>query len=167
MSNSSGDIPGVIRIDDESELGTLPTLMPGTVAERITSDGHVWRYINTGSPTSAVRSALGWTQENVWIREQEFNYIASKRPGFVVSLPAAIAHVLAHPLSVHDNPRASGTVYFVAAADDLRTVGLVQSRRARFVDLVVEVRRVLGGTFLRVTHFSPATRSFGGRQLWP
>jgi hypothetical protein len=156
-----------VRIGDESELGTLPALPPGTIAERAAPDGHIWRYVSVGRPALAIRTVLGWAQGNVWLPEQELYYIQSKRPGFVTSLTDAMAEVLARPLSVHENPQDASTIYFLADANDLRAGGLVQSRRTRLVDLVVERRRVLGGTFLRIVHFSPTTRNFGGRQLWP
>jgi len=159
--------PRLIRARDESELGTMSPQAPGTVVVRVAPGGEVWRFISVGRPDPAVRAALGWYQENVWLRQEELDYILSKRQGLVTSLPAAIAFVLEHPLSVHENPSAVGTAYFIVDGHGLRSAGLLQSMRTRLVDLVVETRRVSGGAYLRVTHFSPTRRNFGGRQLWP
>jgi hypothetical protein len=166
-SGTRGDDPGVIRVRDESELGTLPGLPPGTVVERIAPGGDVWRFVSVGCPEPLVRAVLGWHHQNVWLRQEELNYMLSKRSGLLTSIPAAIAFVLTQPLSVHDNPRAPGTAYFIAEGHSLRSAGLLQSTRTSLIDLVVETRRVFGGAYLRVTHFSPTRRNFGGRQLWP
>ena len=165
--DSQGADPGIIRVRDESDLGMLPSLPSGTNVERVAPGGEVWRFISVGCPAIHVRAILGWPQENVWLRQEELDYMLTKRPGLVANLPAAIAFVLANPLSVHENSRAPGTAYFVAEGHDLRTAGLLHSTRTSLVDLVVETRRVFGGSYLRVTHFSPTRRNFGGRQLWP
>jgi len=159
--------PGVLRIREDNELGALHALPPGTVVERVALGGDVWRFISAGCAAPHVRAILGWNQENVWLRQEELTYIISKRPEAMTNLPSAIAFVLTNPLSVHDNPRAQETAYFIAEGRSLRSAGLLQSTRTNLVDLVVETRRVFGGAYLRVTHFSPTRRNFGGRQLWP
>jgi hypothetical protein len=156
-----------IRVASEAELARLPLMLPGTVVERLAPDGHAWRFIAAGCLPQVVLHVLGWYQQNVWLRQEERDYIESKRPDLFIDVPAAIAAVLADPLSVHDNPRAPGTVYVVTEGGRLRSAGLLQSTRVLLVDLVVETRSVLGGSFLRVTHFSPTRRNFGGRQVWP
>jgi hypothetical protein len=166
-SGSHPTDPSVIRIREDSELGTLPALAPGAIVERVAPGGDIWRYISIGCATPQVQAILGWSQENVWLRQEELDYILSKRPGLLTSLPAAIAFVLERPISVHENPRSSGTTYFIAEGHDLRSAGLLQSSRTSLIDLVVETRHVFGGTYLRVTHFSPTRRNFGGRQVWP
>ena len=158
---------GIVRIHDESELGTISACVHGTIVERMAPGGEIWRFVSVGCPSPSVRAVLGWQQENVWLRQEEQGYILSKRPGLVTSLPAAFAFVLATPLSVHENPRATGTTYFIADGHRLRSAGLLQSTRTNLIDLVIETRRVFGGAYLRVTHFSPTRRNFGGRQLWP
>ena len=156
-----------MHITADTPLGTLPALAPGAIVERVAPGGDVWRYVCVGCATPEVRAILGWSQENVWLRQEELDYILSKRPGLLTSLPAATAFVLEHPLSVHETPRASGTTYFIVEGHGLLSAGLLQSSRTNLVDLVVETRYVFGGTYLRVTHFSPTRRNFGGRQLWP
>lgn len=156
-----------IPISNEAELGSVSAQPLGTLTERTASGGEVWSFICVGRPRPEVRAILGWHQENIWLRQEEHDYILSKRASLMASLTGAIQQVLDRPLSVHDNPRVPGTAYFFCDGDSLRDSGLLQSTRVPFVDLVVEERRVLGGSFLRVTHFSPTRRNRGGRQLWP
>jgi hypothetical protein len=161
------DPQSVVQITSEAELGTLPALSPGRVAERRAAGGEVWRYICVGRPSPAVRAVLGWHQENVWLRKSELDYMVLKRPDLITHPPDAIAAVLENPVSVHQNPRHVGTIYFLGDGERLRTAGLLQSTGVRFMDLVVERRPVLGGSFLRTVHFSPTRQNRGGRQLWP
>lgn len=156
-----------MQIQAEWELGTLASLPVGTVAELAQTDGTIWGDHVVGNTTPEIAVQLGWTEGNVWLREPERQYMLKKRGGLFSDLEPAIAHVLAHPQSVHENPRAVGEIYFVTGGSSLRQVGLIQSDRVRFVDVVVEARHVEHGRYLRVFHFAPTTRNIGGQQLWP
>src|SRR5436189_4639018 len=84
----------ILQIQSEAELGTLPALLLGTIAERRAPGGDIWRYICVGRPSLSVRRVLGWPQENVWLRQAELGYILSKRTTLMSDVPAASAHVL-------------------------------------------------------------------------
>src|SRR5262245_4548407 len=105
---SNHDPPEVVQIASEADLGTLRALRPGTLAERRALGGEGWRYICVGCPSPAIRSRLAWTQENVWLRQSELDYMVSKRPDVTTDPPGAIAAVLEFPASVHQNPRDVG-----------------------------------------------------------
>ena len=91
----------------------------------------------------------------------------SKRPNLFATLERAIALVLRSPLSVHEAREAPHAYYFVCDGDTLRAAGLLYSKRTRLVDLVIAHQVTAGGAYVRVVHCSPATKSFGGRPLWP
>ena len=165
--NTLGGDEVAIRIQGEADLGTLPPLPIGTVAEFPQLDGTLWRYYAVGNTTREIASRLGWTQGNVWLREPERRYMLLARPDVFTSLEHAIAHVVARPESVHENDRAPGGYYVIASGAALRAAGLLRSRSTRLVDVTIEVRAVLEGSFLRLFHFAPAARNQGGRQLWP
>lgn len=163
----SGGDEAAIRIQGEAQLGTLPPLPIGTIAEFPQADGMPWRYYAVGNTTREIAVRLGWTYGNVWLREPERSYMLITRPEVFTSLEHAIAYTLAHPQSVHENDRAPGGFYFIISGATLREAGLLRSRRTRLVDATIEVRAVLEGSFLRLFHFSPVIRNQGGRQLWP
>ena len=157
-----------LLIQAEAELGTLPTLPVATVVELPRPDGMTWRYHSVGTTTSAIAARLGWGQSNVWLREIERNRMLAirARPIFP-NLEEAIALVLTHPDSVHEALGDPTSVYFVVAGSALRQRGLLASRSTHLVDAIIEARRVEGGSYLRLFHFSPRDRNRGGRRLWP
>ncbi len=130
-------------------------------------DGSIRRYYGCGTTAPEIAERLGWTQQNVWMREPERNYVLREHPNLFTDLDQAIAYVLGQPDSVHENPRGMGDFYFIVSGERLRAAGLLLSRRTRLIDAVVELRAVLDGSFLRLFHVAPALRNNGGRQLWP
>jgi len=82
-------------------------------------------------------------------------------------LLAAVEALLLFASSVHTDRELEQEAYFVITGDSLRERGLLKSRTAPFVDGVVELRQVQGGSYLRLFHFGPARRVKGGNQLWP
>jgi hypothetical protein len=159
--------PRPIRAGHEAELGRLPPLPPGTVVELLRPDGEVWRYYGLGSTRPEIAARLRWTQGNVWLRDLERRHILTTRSGLSDQLEEAIGSTLRQAQSVHENVRPPGGWYFLVSGASLLQAGLINSRRVRYLDLVVEERSVEGGSYLRVVHFSPTTRNAGGRQLWP
>lgn len=156
-----------MQIVTDAELGRLPLLPPGTVVERHSRGGDVWRYYSVGAPPAQARVRLGLDQESVWLRESERSYILSKRPGLFSDIHQAIAYILASPLSVHTSREDPDGFYFIGDGGALRSAGLLHSQRTKLVDLVITRQSTLEGVYIRVVHCSPTTRNFGGRQLWP
>lgn len=156
-----------MRIAREADLGTVPPLSPGAVAELVQPDGSIWRYYSVGNTTSAIAVRLGWTQGNVWLREIERNYIVAVHQRPFPNLFGAIGYALAHPDAVHELAHKPTDTYFIIAGDALRQSNLLISRSTPLVDAIIESRAVPGGTYLRLYHFSPTARNKGASQLWP
>jgi hypothetical protein len=157
-----------VVIEREAELGTLPTLPVGTVVELPQPSGTTWRYYSVGTAAPVVAARLGWAQGNVWLREIERSRMLRIRGRLLFPrLEEAIHQVLQEPQSVHEARGDPSSVYFVATGASLRARGLLMSRSVNFVDAIIEARRVDGGRYLRLFHFSPRDRARGGRRLWP
>jgi hypothetical protein len=130
----------------------------------VEEDAHL--YIAVGNTTAEIAERLGWTQQNVWLPLLAGRYIEKNHPEFPDPLHA-IQCVLAQPRAVYDVPGQPTQIQFFTTADSLRAVGLITSRSARFVDVLVEFRQVLGGRYLRVFHLSPMRQPKKGRRRWP
>ncbi len=160
---------GALRIQRESELGTLSPLPVGAVVELSERDGTIRRYYSVGNTKSEIAALLSWTQGNVWLRESERSYMLAQRPVLFPDLEQAIAYLLQHPRSVHELDDDPDAFYFIVDAAVLQQAGLLGRvwRRTRFVDAIIELRAIREEPYLRVTHFSPEYKNRGGRQLWP
>jgi hypothetical protein len=157
-----------IVISREAELGTLPTLPVGAVAELPRPDGSTWRYYGVGRTAPVVAGRLGWTRNNVWLREVERDWLLRRRARPIFpKLEEAIAYVLGQPDSVHEALGDPASAYFVAGGEALRQRGLLTSRSTVLVDAIIEAHKADGGSYLRLFHFSPRDRNRGGRRLWP
>jgi hypothetical protein len=55
-------------------------------SSRVASSGEIWRFVGVGQPGPIVRAVLRWQQENVWLRQQELDYVLLKRPKLVTTL---------------------------------------------------------------------------------
>lgn len=123
-------------------------------------------YIGIGNTTMEIAERLGWTQENVWLPSFHERYIEENHPEFPDPLQA-VRRVLSQPHSVYDVPEQPTQTQFFATGDSLRVRGLLISRSVRYVDVLVELRQVLGGSYLRVFHLSPKRHPKEGRRRWP
>lgn len=90
-----------------------------------------------------------------------------EHPDLFTDADQAIAYILEHPDSVHENPGDTNQFYLIICGEALRTAGLLRSRRTRLLDVVVERHVVQGGSYWRLFHCAPTLRNRGGRQLWP
>lgn len=145
------------------DLGSMGRVPVGTRVH-VKEDGFI--YAGIGQTTPEIIDRIGWDQANVWMPERVETGVLIEHG--VVPDPVLAAHaVLVGALSVHEDRRGRGFVYFVTVAERLRVVELLTSRSTDFVDGVVELRHVLDGRLLRFFHLAPADRNKGGRQLWP
>lgn len=152
-----------LKVESFANLGASPALAVGTHV-LVEEDG--WLYINTGQAPDDIEHALGWEHENIWMPQHVLRYISRHHP--VISDPVlAMSAVLRQPLSVHQDLKAAHHRYLIADAELLRAKSLLASRSTRYVDAVVELRRIHGGRILRAFHLSPTKQNRGGRQLWP
>ena len=156
-----------MRVRREAVLGTLGTLDVGTAVELPMPDGTSQVYYSVGTAAAPVAARLGWTQHNVWLRDAERRYILSQRGALFPDLERAIAHLLSHPQSVHEDKRWPRARYFVASGEALRRAKLMAGSAVALVDAAIETRLVRAGRYLRVLHFSPTASNKGGKQLWP
>lgn len=145
------------------DLGTMDIVPVGTRV-RVDEDGI--SYVGIGTSAPVIRHHLRWPLSNVWLPEHAELTIIEKH-GVFPNVPAAAHHILTDPLSVHHDGRGPNFVYFFTAGDRMRAVGLLTSRSTSFVDGVVELRHVTGGTVLRLFHLAPTDRNKGGQRVWP
>jgi len=124
------------------------------------------RFVGVGGIRPEIVSRLDWVPGNVWIPEPALVRMLSRRSVFP-DLLAAVQALLLFASSVHVDRELEQGAYFVIAGDLLREKGLLVSRSAAFVDGVVELRQVTGGSYLRLFHFGPTKRVKGGTQIWP
>lgn len=151
------------RVKRLGDLATEPSV-PVSTRVLVEEDGIV--YIGTGHTSTEIAARIGWTQPNIWIPAHALSRMI--RDHDIIHDHIAVASfILQHPTSVHVG-REQDECYFIVHANIIRTMGLLNSRSTKFVDIVVQTRQASDGRrFLRLFHLSPATRNKGGRQLWP
>lgn len=145
------------------DLGAMDLVAAGTQV-MVEEDGVIHTSIGNTIPEIARR--LGWFHANIWIPDHVVARIEARPLPFADTVLVASA-VVQRPTSVHQGTRQPNHVYFIVDANVVRSEGLLLSRTARYVDAVVELRRVSGGTILRLFHLSPRDKNQGGMQLWP
>jgi hypothetical protein len=139
--------------------------MPVRTQVLVEEDGFL--YIALGNTSPPIAQRLGWTQANVWLPEHALLAILRKRGWVILDPVAAATEVLAHPIIVRRDQRPDDAVCFIAEPSNLRQLGLLRSETTRYVDALVELRKVPGGNLLRLFHLSPRDNDEGGEQLWP
>lgn len=154
------------EIDRVTSLATLGALPPLLVGALVLVEETEELFLNVGNTMPEIAARLGWTQGNIWLPERARRYITERHPVFLDVL-AAVRTVLSQPVSVHEDRKRRGGLYFVLSGDTLRALGLLASQSAAYVDVLVELRSVQGGAYLRVFHLGPSDRKRGGKQLWP
>ncbi|CCF82954.1 hypothetical protein [Nitrolancea hollandica] len=112
---------------------------PAAIGTRIFVEEDAHLYIAVGSTTAEIEGRLGWVQQNVWLPLLAGRYIEKNHPEFPDPLHT-IQCVLSQPRAVFDVPEQPTQIQFFATADSLRAFGLITSRSARFVDVLVEYR---------------------------
>lgn len=159
------DGQGVLELERLVELATTPRVVIGTRV-LVREDGHV--YISVGNTLPEITTRLGWTQGNVWMPDHVEWRLPIQHPE-IESCVEAMAFVLSHPNTANLLLGDAGepSVRFVISGDELRDAGYLRSRRTRYVDLLVELRRVEREIILRGYHLSPANFGAGRRQIWP
>jgi hypothetical protein len=157
------DTDDVRQVDRLRHLGSMGSVPVGTQVF-VHEDGIV--YIGVGTTTPKIAERIGWDQENIWMPEHVLQYVQLRHAPVVDPVTTA-AFVLRHPMSVHQDRGSRHLTYFLVDAAVIREQGFLQSSSSRFVDAIVELRYVPGGSILRLFHLSPRNRNQGGMQLWP
>lgn len=159
------DTPGhsvFSRLGTYRELATADRLPLGILV----AVEHTGEFFIAGGTTSQkIRTALGWEQPNIWIPLSAFGRFEEAHPEIGSPLDA-FTTVVNHPDSIHDVAAAEHQTQFFASANVLRDRGWTLSRKIKYVDVLIESRRVVGGVYLRAFHLAPARRT-KGKQLWP
>ncbi len=151
------------RVEQLRDLGTMDPVQAGTRVY-VEEDGTTYTSAGTTQPDIAQR--IGWEHANIWIPDHVLIRMEA-RPLPFVDIVSVASIVMRRPTSVHQGTRQTNHVYFIAEANVVREAGLLLSRSARFVDAVVELRHISGGSILRMFHLSPRGKNQGGAQLWP
>jgi hypothetical protein len=145
------------------DLGAMERVPVGT-RMHVEEDGFI--YIGVGTIASDIARWIEWTHANVWMPEHALQRIQLQHTTLLDPIAVA-SFILMNPMSIHHDSRAHNYVYLIVGAGVLRDQGLVQSRRALYVDAVVELRHVNGGVLPRLFHLSPRDQNMGGSRLWP
>lgn len=124
-------------------------------------------YWALGNLPDHVRREIDWPYTNVWMPDHVFQDLSEARVTVFTSPIDAAAALLRDPLSVYEDVRDADSVYLITQGEVLRNQGVLLSKTARYVDAVVEFRRIQGETLPRLFHLSPRGRNYGGKPLWP
>jgi hypothetical protein len=158
------DTDGTRQVERIVELGSLETISTGTII-RVAEDGY--DYTCVGHIPDEITSHINWPAHQVWMPQHVISDVQSKR-GWILLDPVAVASlVIQRPESAWKDTRSDNAVRFVVGADGIREHGLLNSVSTRYVDAIVELRKVPGGSVLRLFHLSPQTNEQKGTKLWP
>jgi hypothetical protein len=152
------------QVERLRDLGALDPLPVGTRV-RVHEDGIL--YIGIGNALPEVAAHIGWGQANVWMPEHVYRYSVAKRSSIFPEPALLASSVLTHPDSVHRDVRRNDAWYFITSGTVLRDRRVLTSESTSYVDAAIELRRVSGGSVLRLFHLSPRNRNYGGEKLWP
>jgi hypothetical protein len=155
---------GTRQVDRIVELGSLEPVSTGTIIQ-VAEDGY--DYTCVGHIPSDIASHINWPTNQVWMPQHVIADVQSKR-GWIILDPVAVASLVIHrPDSAWKDTRSDNAVRFVVGANGIREPGLLNSVSTRFVGAIVELRKVPGGSVLRLFHLSPQTSEQKGTKLWP
>lgn len=149
-----------------SRLRDLGLMGPVPVGTRVVVEEDEVIYTGVGITNPEIARRIGWSHANIWVPGHVLTRIAARPLPFVDTVSVA-SMIMQRPTSVHQGTRQFNHIYCIVDADVVRREGLLLSRSARYVDAVVELRHVSGGTILRLFHLSPRGKNQGGMQLWP
>lgn len=151
------------QVEHLRDLGTMEILPAGTRV-LCTEDGIV--YIHVGRVSQEIARKIAWPDSNIWMPDHALLQI-SLRHSELLDVVTVASLVVRQLESVHPGQRAAEHRYLIVDASAVRDQGLLRSTSARFVDAVVELRPVSGGSILRMFHLGPSHRNKGGPPLWP
>ncbi|HVX28846.1 MAG TPA: hypothetical protein VHA53_00095, partial [Nitrolancea sp.] len=132
------------RVATLAELGASTRQLAGT---RVLVDEDGLIYTSVGGTTDEIADRLGWEQRHVWMPDHVLSTIRGRHTIFVD--PIAAASVLfQRPNGVYSDLRGQHIRVFLATASLLRDRGLLTSKSTRYVDAILEERRVENGYIL-------------------
>jgi hypothetical protein len=153
----------VFRVATLAELGARAGDAVGT---RVIVDEDGLTYTSAGGTTEEIVKRLDWQRRHVWIPDHVLANIRVRHTVFTDPVAAANL-VLLRPSGVYSDLRGQNIRVFFAMAAILRDGGLITSQSARYVDAILEERRVENGYIVRLFHLSPRSNYPRGVRLWP